>query len=158
LAQAYALYGDRRCLEHLGRLLGSWLEACPYAKGANWSSPVEPGIRLINWSLVWGLIGADRSPLFEGAQGQLLLHRWLGSIYQHMRFVRDNYSKYSSADNHLIGEAAGVYVAAQVWDRWAQSRQMRCEAKTLLERETSLQFSPDGVNLEQASCYHKFSL
>lgn len=158
LAQAYALDGDRRYLDRLGQLLRSWLDACPYARGANWSSPVEHGIRLINWSILWGLIGAERSPLFADEQGQLLLQRWLGSIYQHMRFASDNYSKYSSADNHLIGEAAGVYVAAQIWDRWASSRQMRLEAKAILERETALQFAPDGVNLEQSSCYHKFSL
>lgn len=158
LAQAYALYGDRYYLDRLGQLLRSWLDACPYARGANWSSPVEHGIRLINWSIVWSLIGGDQSPLFAGAEGERLLDRWLGSIYQHMRFASDNYSKYSSADNHLIGEAAGVYVAAHVWDCWAQSRQMRREAKAILERETLLQFAPDGVNLEQASCYHKFSL
>ncbi|HEY6924193.1 MAG TPA: alginate lyase family protein [Steroidobacteraceae bacterium] len=158
LAQAFALDGDQRYLDRLGQLLRSWLDSCPYARGANWSSPVEHGIRLINWSVVWSLIGGDRSPLFAGAQGQRLLDRWLASIYQHMRFASDNYSKYSSADNHLIGEAAGVYVAAHVWDRWVQSRQMRREAKAILERETLQQFAPDGVNLEQASCYHKFSL
>jgi len=158
LAQAYALYEDRRYLDRLGQLLGSWLEACPYARGANWSSPVEPGIRLINWSIVWGLIGGEQSPLFAGTAGRRLLDRWLASIFQHMRFASDNYSKYSSADNHLIGEAAGVYVAAQTWDRWRQSRRLRREAKAILERETLLQFATDGVNLEQASCYHKFSL
>ena len=158
LAQKFALDGERRYLDRLGQLLRSWLDACPYARGANWSSPVEHGIRLINWSIVWSLIGGERSPLFAGAEGQHLLHGWLESIYQHMRFASDNYSKYSSADNHLIGEAAGVYVAAHVWDRWAQARQMRRDAKAILERETLLQFAPDGVNLEQASCYHKFSL
>src|SRR5690348_6603589 len=158
LAQAYALYGERRYLDRLGQLLRSWLDACPYAMGANWSSPVEHGIRLINWSIVWGLMGGDRSPLFAGPEGQRLLHRWLDSIYQHMRFASDNYSKYSSADNHLIGEAAGVYVAAQVWDRWEPTRGLRQQARTILERETLRQFAADGVNLEQASCYHKFSL
>ncbi|MEP7297022.1 MAG: alginate lyase family protein [Burkholderiales bacterium] len=158
LAQHYALSGDPRCLDRIGQLLSSWLDACPYAQGANWSSPVEHGIRLINWSLVWQLIGGSDSPLFKGDDGRKLLDRWLESIYQHMRFASDNYSFYSSADNHLIGEAAGVYVASQVWDRWSQSRRMRRDAKAILERETLLQFSHDGVNLEQASCYHKFSL
>jgi hypothetical protein len=158
IAQHYALTKDPRCLDRIGRLLDDWLRACPYAKGANWSSPVEHGIRLINWSLVWQLIGGGDSPLFNGADGRGLLARWLESIYQHMRFASDNYSLYSSADNHLIGEAAGVYVASQVWDRWSQSRRMRRDAKAILERETLLQFSRDGVNLEQASCYHKFSL
>ena len=158
LAQHYALSGDPRYLERIGQLLSNWLQACPYAQGANWSSPVEHGIRLINWSLLWQLIGGSDSPLFEGNDGRRLLDRWLESIYQHMRFASDNYSLYSSADNHLIGEAAGVYVASHVWDRWSQSRRMRRDAKAILERETLLQFSCDGVNLEQASCYHKFSL
>ena len=158
IAQHYALTKDPRCLDRIGELLTNWLQACPYAKGPNWSSPVEHGIRLINWSLVWQLIGGSDSPLFSGGDGRRLLDRWLESIYQHMRFASDNYSFYSSADNHLIGEAAGVYVASQVWDRWAQSRCMRREAKAILERETLLQFGRDGVNLEQASCYHKFSL
>jgi hypothetical protein len=158
LAQAYALSGDLRFLHPLGRLIKSWLDACPYATGANWSSPVEHGIRLINWSVVWALIGGHRSPLFAGVDGQRLLQRWLDSIYQHMRFASDNYSFYSSADNHLIGEAAGVYVAAHVWDRWAQARRLRDAAKNILEREALRQFGSDGVNLEQATCYHKFSL
>lgn len=60
LAQAYARTGDRRALDALRRLLTSWIDACPYALGPNWSSPVEHGIRLINWSLVWYLVGGDR--------------------------------------------------------------------------------------------------
>jgi hypothetical protein len=158
LAQHYALTGDHRGLDRIGQLLASWLEACPYARGANWSSPVEHGIRLINWSLVWHLIGGCDSPLFHGNDGRHLRERWLKSVYQHMRFASDNYSRFSSADNHLIGEAAGVYVASHTWDRWSQSRHMRGEAKTILEREAALQFGRDGVNLEQATCYHKFSL
>ena len=158
LAQHYALSGDRRYLDRLGQLLDSWLKACPYAQGANWSSPVEHGIRLINWSLIWHLIGGGDSPLFAGEVGRRLLTRWLESIYQHMRFASDNYSLYSSADNHLIGEAAGIFVASHTWDRWSQSRRLRREAKAILERETLLQFSRDGVNREQAMCYHKFSL
>ena len=158
LAQAYAQAGDRRALDALGRLLTSWLEACPYAMGPNWSSPVEHGIRLINWSLVWSLIGGADSPMFEGPQGERLRARWLDSIYQHIRFASDNYSYYSSADNHLIGEAAGVFVAAHIWDQWIETRRLRLEAKSILERELAKQFSEDGVGLEQALCYHKFSL
>lgn len=96
--------------------------------------------------------------MFEGAEGQRLRTRWLDSIYQHIRFASDNYSYYSSADNHLIGEAAGVFVAAHTWDQWIETRRLRLEAKSLLEREVLQQFSEDGVGLEQALCYHKFSL
>ncbi len=158
LAQAWALTGNRAYLQRLGELVDSWLEACPYPQGANWSSPVEHGVRLINWSLIWHLIGGERSALFADEAGQLLRRRWLDSVYRHMRFASDNYSFYSSADNHLIGEAAGVFVASHTWDHWAESRVMRARAKEILESETIKQFSADGVNLEQALCYHKFSL
>lgn len=158
LAQRYARTGDVRCLERLRVLVGSWLEQCPYPNGANWASPVEHGIRLINWSIVWSLVGGADSPMFEGAAGQRLRRRWLESIYQHIRFASDNYSLYSSADNHLIGEAAGVFVAAHTWDCWSAARRLRSEAKAILEREIVRQFSADGVCLEQALCYHKFSL
>jgi hypothetical protein len=158
IAQAYALTKNYLFLKKIGKLLDSWLCECPYPLGANWSSPVEHGIRLINWSIVWHLIGGENSLLFADANGKALLTRWLDSIYQHIRFASDNYSFYSSSDNHLIGEAAGIFVAAHTWDLWSDSRIMRSRAKTILEAEILKQFSPDGVNLEQAICYHKFSL
>lgn len=158
IAQAYAVSGENKYLHALSNLLDSWLSECPYPLGANWASPVEHGIRLINWSLVWHLIGGANAPIFAGDEGKILLARWLKSIYQHIRFASDNYSLYSSADNHLIGEAAGVFVGAYTWDCWSETRSLRVRAKTILEEEILKQFSVDGVNLEQAICYHKFSL
>jgi Heparinase II/III-like protein/Heparinase II/III N-terminus len=158
LAQAWAWTQQRVYLDRLGALLESWLTECPYPQGPNWSSPVEHGVRLIVWSLVWHLIGGRASPLFDGPQGERLLQRWTDSVYQHIRFASDNYSLHSSANNHLIGEAAGVFVAAHTWDLWVETRVLRAQAKQILERELLLQFQPDGLNAEQAMCYHKFSL
>lgn len=158
IAQAWCVSGDPQYLALLGRLIDGWLKACPYAQGANWSSPVEHGIRLINWSIVWHLIGGAESPLFGDAAGRDLRQRWLDCIYQHIRFASDNYSFHSSSDNHLIGEAAGVYVGAVTWDRWTEVRALARRAEVILEQEMLKQFAGDGVNLEQALCYHKFSL
>ncbi|WIM06127.1 MAG: heparinase II/III family protein [Candidatus Nitricoxidivorans perseverans] len=158
LAQAFVLTSEEKYLHKLDRLLHSWLDECPYPLGANWSSPVEHGIRLINWSIVWHLIGGRQSRLFAGDRGEQLLGKWLKSIYQHIHFARDNYSFFSSADNHLIGEAAGVYVGAKTWNLWPMAAPWAQEARHLLETEISKQFSEDGVNREQATCYHKFSL
>jgi hypothetical protein len=158
LAQAWAISGDAAFLGRLRALLADWLLRCPYALGANWASPVEHGIRLISWSLVWQILGGKTSPLFDGVGGAQLRARWLASIAQHLHFAVDNYSRWSSADNHLIGEAAGVYIAACTWDAWVDTPAMRAQAKAILEEETQRQFADDGVNLEQAICYHKFSL
>ncbi|MCV2422812.1 alginate lyase family protein [Paucibacter sp. DJ2R-2] len=158
LAQAYAHTGHSKYLHALGQHLARWLESCPYPLGPNWSSPVEQGIRLINWSLVWHLIGGANSALFVGSRGQALRQNWLCSIYQHMRFASDNYSFHSSGNNHLLGEAAGVFVAACTWDCWPASQALRNSAHAILEREAQKQFSSDGANWEQATGYHGFAL
>ena len=158
VAQAWSLTRDARYLQALVRWLRSWLTQCPYPMGANWSSPVEHGIRLINWSLVWHLVGGADSPMFAGAGGDRLRADWLDAVFRHMRFAADNYSKHSSADNHLIGELAGVVVAAQTWDLWVEGRRLGQQAKQMLDDEALKQFAPDGVNWEQALCYQKFSL
>jgi hypothetical protein len=158
LAQAYALGGDPRHLRVLREHLDSWIAACPYGLGVNWCSSLEAAIRLINWSIAWQLAGGTDSPLFAGADGEAFRRRWLGSVYQHARFVRGYFSRHSSANNHLIGEAAGLYIASLTWPCWPRLRRWRALAQRILEREALAQNSADGVNLEQAVCYQQFVL
>jgi hypothetical protein len=156
LAQAYAVSGDVRYLEHLRRLLLSWIEQCPYLKGANWCSSLELGIRLINWQLAYRIAGGARSPLFAGEEGKLFAELWLRSIYQHVHFVMGHLSGHSSANNHLIGELAGAYVAAATWPCWPQMSRWRTRAQALLLAQAEAQTHEDGVNREQAVSYQQF--
>ncbi len=158
LAQAYALTREAGYLQVIRRHLESWFDSCPYRTGANWSSSLEAGIRLINWSATWQLIGGIRSPLFEGAEGEQLRRRWLESVYQHAQFVRGYFSRHSSANNHLIGEAAGLFIAALTWPHWSKARIWLATSKAILEAETQKQNAADGVNREQAVAYHRFVL
>jgi len=158
LAQAYALSGDPKYSQTLGEHLRSWFAACPYPLGANWSSALEAGIRLINWSVAWQLLGGAQSSLFAGAQGAALREQWLRSVYQHATFIRGFLSGYTSANNHLIGEAAGLFVAANTWPYWPESSRWRDDTLAILSREMLLQNSPDGVNLEQTTGYQQFVL
>ncbi|TMG74001.1 MAG: hypothetical protein E6H75_12660 [Betaproteobacteria bacterium] len=107
LAQAHVLSGDARYFGVIRQHLESWFAACPYRMGPNWSSALEPAVRLINWSIVWQLLGGAHSPLFQNTEGAQFRQRWLESVYQHAQFVRGHFSLYSSANNHLIGEAEG---------------------------------------------------
>jgi hypothetical protein len=158
LAQAYRLTGEPGYLGGLRRQLDSWLDQCPYLRGPNWTSSLELAIRLINWSIAWELIGGSRSPLFEGETGARFRDRWLRSIYKHMHFIRGHFSRYSSANNHLIGELAGLYVASVAWPFWPVTTKWRRAAKDGLEREVLLQTGADGVNREQAISYQQFVL
>ena len=158
LAQAYALTRDPKYFETLAAHLESWIDACPYRRGPNWSSALEAGIRLINWSLAWRLLGGPDSPLFATASGARVRDRWLQSVFQHAQYVRGFFSLYSSANNHLVGEAAGVWVAGVTWPYWSQARRWLDEAKAILEREVLLQNGADGVNREQAVSYQQFEI
>ena len=158
LAQAHVLTGDARYSLAIQTQIDSWIEQCPVGRGPNWVSPLELGIRLINWSLTWQLLGGFRARLFTTAEGEKFRDRWLDSIYQQSRMIATNLSRYSSANNHLIGEAAGVYVAASTWPLWPSLTQWGERCRQVLEEECLRQNAPDGGNREQAFAYQTFVL
>jgi hypothetical protein len=158
LAQAFVLTGNKAYGDTLARHLQSWFEQCPYLLGANWVSSLELGIRLINWSIVWQLIGGKDSLLFTDNNSAKLKAQWLDSIYQHCHFINGHWSKYSSANNHLIGEASGLLIASITWPYWPESEIWLRKASEILNAEAGRQNYDDGVNKEQAISYQQFVL
>ncbi len=152
LAQAFALTKNKIYFETLVEHLESWFIACPYGYGPNWASSLEAALRLVNWSTAWQLLGdeLDKRPEFR--------ERWLASVYQHAMFIRGWFSLHSSANNHLIGEAAGLFVAALTWPCWPAASDWLACSKRILEQEIIAQNAPDGVNREQALWYQQFVL
>ena len=156
LAHAFRLTGDRRYSEGVRRLLDSWIEQCPYLMGPNWTSSLELGIRLINWSLVWQLLGGPTAEIFAGDGGRQFQARWLAAIYQHMHFIVGHPSRFSSANNHLIGELAGLYIGTVTWPHWADTKRWQRRAHAELLAEGMYQNASDGTNREQAISYQQF--
>ncbi len=153
LAQAYRLTGDLLYAEGCRTLVESWVAACPYPLGPNWTSSLEHSIRLVNWSFAWGLLGGDASPLFEGQSGRAFRETWLGSVRQHLHFIAGHFSKHSSANNHLLGEYLGLFVGSLTWPLWSESARWRAVAAKGFEEQALIQNAPDGVNREQAVYY-----
>jgi hypothetical protein len=158
IAQAYQMSGNFFYLNSIRTALTTWFEQCPYLSGPNWSSSLELGIRLINWSIIWQLIGCKKSALFKDNNGQTFLIRWMEFIYQHLHFIDNNLSFYSSANNHLIGEAAGLFIGTVTWPFWPELGSIREKAFKILEKEALLQNASDGTNREQAISYQQFVL
>jgi len=158
LAQAYALTAQDRYADALREHLDSWFTACPFRMGPNWSSSLEAGLRLANWSAAWQLVGGAQSRIFEGTKGEEFRARWLVCVYQHCEFIAGHLSLHSSANNHLVGEVAGLYVACVTWPHWERLRHWRKRAMDILEREALLQNAPDGVNREQAVSYQQWEI
>lgn len=158
LAQAFALTGSKKYSHTLHKQLLSWFEQCPYLLGLNWTSSLELGIRLINWSIIWQLVDGANNTFFADSAGKNLKDQWLSSIYQHCHFIDGHWSRYSSANNHLIGEAAGLFIASITWPYWQESAAWRDKAQRILTEEALKQNYSDGVNKEQAISYQQFVL
>jgi len=154
LAQAWHLTREPRFADGCRRLIDSWLAECPYPFGPNWCSSLELAIRLVNWACAWQLLGADQSVLFTGDGGSGFRQRWLASIYRHCHFVSGHLSRHSSANNHLLGEAAGLLVAALTWPLWEASTRWQGQGAAELAAQALAQNHEDGVNKEQAVWYH----
>ncbi len=154
LAQAWHLSGDSKFAAGCQLLLDSWFEQCPYGLGPHWSSSLELALRLVNWSFAWHLLGGAQSPVFHGAAGEAFRGRWLTSIHQHCHFISGHLSRHSSANNHLLGELTGLFVASLTWPLWTDSERWRDSAHRELQYEALKQNTADGVNAEQAIWYH----
>lgn len=150
LSRAYAVTGRAEYAEKVVALLGDWLEANPFGFGMNWKSPLEIGIRLINW--VWAIdLIRDSGVLTDEAWTDVQ-----NAVYRSIWDVRRKYSQGSSANNHLIGEAAGVFVAASYFDGLPGAAKFAAEAWNILEREIVNQSFPDGCTREHAFGYQVF--
>lgn len=158
LAQAIRLQDDEAAAEALNVHLRTWLDQCPPGVGPHWTSALELAIRLINWTIVRELLHEHPLRARVLPPHHDLERRWIDSAYHHIRHIAGNYSRYSSANNHLIGEAAGVYIALAQWPFWPQADRWRRDAQTILEEEIVNQTWPDGGNKEQAVSYQQFAL
>jgi len=152
LGRAYRATGDVRYAAAVVEQLESWLEQCPFGRGMNWRSPLELAIRLINW--VWAIDLVRESGLFTGEFRSRLQH----AAYLHLWEITRKYSRGSSANNHRIGEAAGVFIAASYFRELDDTGRWRRESQQMLGEEIIAQTYPDGGSREQAVGYQVFVL
>lgn len=154
LAAAFAVTRNETYADEVWRQLTSWISDNPFPMGVNWTHPLEQGIRLIAW--VWCerfLRGSKRHGELFGARGAL----W-ESIYDHQDFIARTYSRGSSANNHVIGEMAGLYAACSAWPYFHESERWKKLTRKILEEEALKQTFPSGLNREMAFSYHLFTL
>ncbi len=152
LGRAYRASGDTRYAGSAVTMLESWMTQCPFGRGMNWRSPLELAIRLINWVWAYDLI------LESGTMTGAFRSRFLHAAYLHLWEITRKLSKGSSANNHSIGEAAGVFIASCYFPFMKNAAEWREESKGILEAEIIAQTYPDGGGREQAFGYHLFVL
>ena len=150
LASAYAVTGDNRYAERVAFHLRSWWEQNPFLSGIHWTSGIELGIRLISWVWIRRLLDdwEDVQDLFERNE---LAHK---QIWWHQTYLSGFRSRGSSANNHVIAEAAGQMAAALAFPWFDESAAWADDSASLLQRELANNTFPSGVNRELAFDYH----
>ncbi|MGA5822765.1 alginate lyase family protein [Kitasatospora sp. NPDC094028] len=150
LAAAYAVSGNERYAERVAAHLRSWWAANPPLRGVHWISGIELGIRLLSWVWVRRLLDGwpGAAALFEGNPVAL------EQIWHHQRWLAAFPSRGSSANNHVIAEAAGQFAAACAFGWFPSSARWRAGALRSLERHLRGNTFPSGLNRELATEYH----
>jgi len=154
LASAYYLTSDERYARRVAEHLISWWRENPFMRGPHWISGIELGVRLISWAWVRQLLrdwpGAPA--LFEDNE------QFVTQLYAHQYWLSRFPSRGSSANNHLIAEAAGQFVAACVFPVFSDSARWRAQSASALAHEAVAQTLTCGSNSELATDYHGFVL
>ena len=145
LAKNYAASHDRKYLDEFTQLFEDWNEKNPFLWGISWTSVMEIAIRCSNWCYAYCFLKSANAP-------NELLDRLHAGILNMTDYITKHYSRYSSANNHLIVEAyaigqTGILCNYGPWTRLALD---------ILSRELPLQNYSDGVNKELSLHYQSF--
>ena len=144
LAKAYYVTKDEKYFQQLDNNVRIWCENNPFLHGISWTSAMELAIRAINWMYALA---------FVQAAGKNIPALRVGAINM-VDYLTKHYSRYSSANNHLLVEATAIGVAGYAlgYSPWKEL------AIRLLSEELYRQNYADGVNKELSLHYQTFGM
>jgi uncharacterized heparinase superfamily protein len=150
LVGASLLTGRAGYSEIAARRLLAWISSHPPGRGIAWTSGFEAGVRSISLALTYDALRG--SNVLDSAEHEVVAR----SLWQHARFIQGDLSRGSSANNHLVGELAGLAVMGCLAPELEGSERWLAEAVDALQVEAHRQIRPDGTGVEQAFTYHVF--
>ncbi|WP_250812587.1 heparinase II/III family protein [Clostridium swellfunianum] len=138
---------DKMYYDKARALFYSWVDDNFYLRGVNWSSPMEIAIRAYQWLICYAIIKDNDDKKFKK---DLII-----ATINSMKYVSENLSGFSSANNHLILEAGLISIVGEVLQDIFEQDWFK-KGYTILNHEFKRQFYRDGVNKEHAAHYHGF--
>lgn len=151
LAQAWLLTGDDRYAERAFEHLDSWLEQNPVGIGIAWRGAFEAGIRAI--SVAVALQGLRDSAALTPQR----YRRIVRMLDAGARYCWQGRSRFSSANNHLVGELAGLATVHRFFPELAVPARSYRRAIVELEGAADRLILPDGAGAEQSASYQVFT-
>jgi hypothetical protein len=148
LAIGFYLTKDKKTFKLLKDDFYNWCEQNPFLIGISWTSVMEVAIRAFSWLCTYDVLKrSDEKDTIKKICDDLKI-----GILNQVIYVTKHYSRYSSANNHLIVEMfiigiCGLYFSNDQWLKLSLD---------VLEYEFDRQTFEDGVNKEQSIHYHTF--
>lgn len=150
LARASFIDDDRESLASLRRLVRSWIAGNPYATGVHWSCALEPAFRTFSWLWAYALTWTELDETFH--------LEWIEGFLDAGRFLERHLEHYTSPYNHLLGEAAALYMIGATFPEFQRASRWQSVARRILEDRLAEQFYADGGTSEQSTFYHHASV
>ena len=144
LAKAYYVSKEEKYLKELTEKVDGWQRENPFLYGISWTSAMEFAIRAINWMYALAFIRKAGSDMMELSNG----------IVNIVDYLTKHYSRYSSANNHLLVEATAIGLAGYVY----HYQPWKDLAHQILKEELNKQNYADGVNKELSLHYQTFGM
>jgi len=141
-----------RFRDHVTNTVESWTRANPYLDGINWASALEVAIRSFCWLWAYQFCRP-----FDRMSPEAHLN-WIKAFYHHGHFLHRHLSYYFSPNNHLIGEAAALYLLGCFFPEFDEAQQWREHGWSAIEEHYRHQYYDDGGSTEQATFYHNYCL
>lgn len=152
LVQASLVGDDPRFLDHAVGLASDWISSSEPGRSVVWSNGYEAALRAISLTLL--LDGLETAPRLPGGFRESLAR----CLWQHGRWILRDPSTHSSANNHRVGELAGLVSLGLMLPECPASPTWLTVGLGGLEREAARQIASDGTSVEQAFHYHLHTL
>jgi hypothetical protein len=146
VAAGVAATGDIDQIRWIFRILSSWMSANPPYRGINWTSGIELSMRLVSFALLIAAVGYDGMERDE----RVMMRRMIAA---HGYWLRRYPSLHSSANNHLIAEGLGLFIAGLLVPDLPEADDWRHVGRCIVEQQTIKQILNDGVGAEQSPTY-----
>lgn len=129
-----------------------WIENNPPGYGINWACSMEVAIRAVNW--LWGY------SFFSGESSltETFTEKFLKSLAAHGQHIYHNIEIYPGrkVNNHVISDYFGLFYLGVSLRGFKYSLKWLEKGRKGLGEEIVRQVSPEGVDYEGSTYYHRF--
>ena len=153
LGQAYWLTGDERYAREFASETTDWSASNPFCRGVNWACAMDVALRAVSW--IWGFhffadADACRDPGFRSA--------FLRALFLHGEFIVKFLEKGDLNGNHYLCDGVGLVFLGLFFARTPHGRRWLSLGRSIVEGEILKQTTPDGVDFEASTAYHRLVL